>query len=150
MSSSEASIEVIAAPAAVLAVVADFAAYPQWAASVRSAEPQETGADGRATRVRIVIDAGIVKDDYVLAYDWHGDDGVSWHLVSGKMQKAQRGSYSLAATDDGGTEVTYQLEIDLAVPMPGLIKRKAEKAIMDTALKDLKKRVESLAADAGA
>ncbi len=101
-----------------------------------------TGPDGRAERVHFVLDAGAVKDDYVLAYSWSGDQRVSWTLVQGQMQKRQDGSYTLLERD-GGTEVTYAISIDLSIPMLGMIKRKAEKVILDTALKELKKRVEA-------
>ena len=135
------SIVIDAPPAAIMAVIADFPAYPQWAASVKSAEVVSTLPDGRAEQVRFVLDAGVVKDDYVLAYEWSGDDRVDWRLVRGQVQKSQRGSYVLRA-QGGSTEVTYQLMVDLAIPMLGMFKRKAEKVIMDTALKELKKRVE--------
>jgi hypothetical protein len=52
------------------------------------------------------------------------------------------GSYTLEELDDGSTEVTYELTVDIAIPMLGLMKRKAEKVIIGTALKELKKRVE--------
>jgi ribosome-associated toxin RatA of RatAB toxin-antitoxin module len=133
---------VIEAPAAeVMAVIADFGAYPQWVASAKKVEVVETGPDGRARRVHFVLDAGAVKDDYVLDYDWDGDRKVSWTLVEGQMQKRQEGSYTLTPRD-GSTEVTYAITIDLSIPMLGMIKRKAEKVILDTALKELKKRVE--------
>jgi ribosome-associated toxin RatA of RatAB toxin-antitoxin module len=134
---------VIDAPAsAVMAVVADFPAYPQWVAAAKTVEVLETGADGRASKVHFVLDAGAVKDDYVLAYTWDGDRQVRWSLVQGQMQKRQDGSYTLVETD-GRTEVTYTISIDLSIPMLGMIKRKAEKVILDTALKELKKRVEA-------
>ena len=135
------SIVIAAPPAAIMAVIADFPAYPQWAASVKAAEVVSTDPDGRAEQVRFVLDAGVVKDDYVLAYEWSGDDRVEWRLVRGQMQKSQQGSYVLAPRGSG-TEVTYHLAVDLAIPMLGMFKRKAEKVIMDTALKELKKRVE--------
>jgi len=135
------SIVIDAPPAAIMAVIADFPAYPQWAASVKSAEVVSTRPDGRAEQVRFVLDAGVVKDDYVLEYDWSGDDRVDWRLVRGQMQKSQQGSYVLAPRG-GSTQVTYHLAVDLAIPMLGMFKRKAEKVIMDTALKELKKRVE--------
>ena len=134
---------VVDAPAAdVMAVIADFPAYPQWVTAAKRVEVVETGADGRATRVHFVLDAGAVKDDYVLEYTWEGDRRVSWHLVQGQMQKRQEGSYTLDETAPGTTEVTYTIAIDLSIPMLGMIKRKAEKVILDTALKELKKRVE--------
>jgi ribosome-associated toxin RatA of RatAB toxin-antitoxin module len=133
---------VVDAPAAdVMAVIADFASYPQWVAAAKKVEVLETGPDGRAQRVHFVLDAGAVKDDYVLDYTWDGDRAVSWNLVKGQMQRRQEGSYTLIERD-GSTEVTYAITIDLSIPMLGMIKRKAEKVILDTALKELKKRVE--------
>jgi hypothetical protein len=133
---------VVEAPAAdVMAVIADFPSYPQWVAAAKKVEVEETGDDGRARRVHFVLDAGAVKDDYVLEYTWDGDRQVSWNLVQGQMQKRQEGSYTLVETG-GRTEVTYKITIDLSIPMLGMIKRRAEKVILDTALKELKKRVE--------
>jgi uncharacterized membrane protein len=133
---------VVDAPAAdVMAVIADFPSYPQWVAAAKKVEVEEMGDDGRARRVHFVLDAGAVKDDYVLEYDWEDDRQVTWNLVKGQMQKRQEGSYTLAETD-GRTEVTYRITIDLSIPMLGMIKRRAEKVILDTALKELKKRVE--------
>ena len=110
-------------------------------AAAKKVEVLEEGPGGRARRVHFVLDAGAVKDDYVLDYTWDGDRKVSWNLVRGQMQKRQEGSYTLTETGRG-TEVTYAITIDLSIPMLGLIKRKAEKVILDTALKELKKRVE--------
>jgi ribosome-associated toxin RatA of RatAB toxin-antitoxin module len=133
---------VVHAPAAeVMEVIADFPKYPEWVAAAKRVEVLEPGPDGRARQVHFVLDAGAIKDDYVLEYTWDGDDRVSWSLVKGQMQKRQEGSYTLTERD-GDTEVTYDLTIDLHIPMLGMIKRKAEKVILDTALKELKKRVE--------
>ena len=136
------SITVAAPPADVMAVIADFPSYPEWVAAAKQVDVLETGPDGRARRVHFVLDAGAVKDDYVLEYTWDDDRQVSWHLVQGQMQKRQEGSYTLSETAPGTTEVTYAIAIDLSIPMLGMIKRKAEKVILDTALKELKKRVE--------
>ena len=135
------SITIDAPPAAIMAVIGDFTAYPQWAASVKSAEVLSTGPDGRAEQVKFQLDAGPVKDEYVLDYTWTGDERVDWQLVRATMQKSQQGSYVLVPRGDS-TEVTYHLAVDLVIPMLGMLKRKAEKVIMDTALKELKKRVE--------
>ena len=133
---------VIDAPASdVMAVIADFPAYPQWVSAAKKVEVVDEGADGRATQVHFVLDAGAVKDDYVLDYTWDDDRSVRWTLVRGQMQKRQDGSYVLVEAG-GRTEVTYSITIDLSIPMLGMIKRKAEKVILDTALKELKKRVE--------
>ena len=139
---STSSITIAAPPARIMAVIADFPAYPQWAASVKSAVVIEEGPDGRARRVAFMLDAGILKDHYELEYVWRGNLSVEWNLVKGQMQKMQHGIYSLEPINMG-THVTYTLSVDLAIPMLGMLKRKAERVIMDTALKELKKRVES-------
>jgi polyketide cyclase/dehydrase/lipid transport protein len=141
-------IVIAAPPAAVMAVIADFATYPQWAAAVRAADVLAQ-QDGRATRVRFTLDAGMLKDTYVLGYDWDGDAAVHWHLAEpGSVISAMNGGYLLAGRD-GATETTYELAVDLRIPMPGLVRRRAEKTIIDTALKGLKNRVESRPGAAG-
>jgi uncharacterized membrane protein len=139
------SITIDAGPERVMAVIADFEAYPEWADQVKNVEVLESGAGGRAERVRFTMDAGPIKDSYTLDYTWAPDGmSVSWHLVKGQIQKAQQGSYALAGGGDG-TTVTYTLAVDLNIPMIGMLRRKAEKVIIDTALKGLKRRVEATA-----
>jgi len=133
---------VIEAPASdVMAVIADFPAYPEWVAAAKKVEVLEAGDGGRARQVHFVIDAGVIKDDYVLDYTWDDDRKVSWNLVKGELMKRQEGSYVLDEKD-GSTEVTYSITIDVNMPLIGMLKRKAERVILDTALKELKKRVE--------
>jgi hypothetical protein len=138
------SIVIDASPAAIMAVIADFPNYPVWTGSVKSAEVTATGPDGRAERVSFVLDAGVVRDQYELSYTWTDDTKVEWTLVRGQMMRAQHGTYVLDETAPGKTEVTYTLSVDLIFPMLGLLKRKAERVVMDTALKELKKRVEAV------
>ncbi|MFD4138115.1 SRPBCC family protein [Streptomyces sp. NBC_00390] len=141
------SITIDAAPADVMGVISDFARYPEWTGEVKEAEVLARDADGRAEQVRLVLDAGAIKDDHTLAYTWNGENQVSWTLVKSQMLRALDGSYALAPVGGGDrTEVTYQLTVDVKIPMLGMIKRKAEKVIIDRALAGLKKRVESGAA----
>ena len=146
MAEQTSSTIVIAAPASrVMEVIADFPAYPEWAQGVQKAEVREELPSGRAKDVYFEIDASPIKDAYTLTYDWHGDEWVAWRLgSSGKMLKRLDGSYALTSQGPSTTEVTYTLEAELGIPMIGMLKRKAEKVIIDTALKGLKKRVETL------
>lgn len=131
-----------AGKASVMKVIADFESYPQWVDIVKQAEIVATDAEGRATRVRFLLEAGIVRDEYVLAYDWSRPDSVSWHLVRSKAMKSQDGNYQL--TDSGGsTTVTYDLSVALKMRVLGVFKRKGQRVIIDAALTGLKKRVES-------
>ena len=152
---TESSIFIAAAPGAILDVIADFDRYPEWAGEVKKLVVISEDGDGWADQVEFTLSAGAIKDTYVLEYDWDvaadGTGVVSWHLVSGQVLRALNGSYTLetasretAAPDDGSTltAVTYRLSVEVKIPMLGILKRKAEKVIIDTALKELKKRVE--------
>jgi ribosome-associated toxin RatA of RatAB toxin-antitoxin module len=138
------SIVVAAPPERVAAVVSDFSRYPEWVSAVKSIEVVEEYEDGYASQVHFVIDAGPVADEYTLRYEYAEDlSRIEWHLVApSKVQKRQDGSYDISANGDGTSTVTYTLEVDLALAMLGMFKRKAEKIIMDTALRELKRRVE--------
>ncbi|MFY9916062.1 MAG: SRPBCC family protein [Nocardioidaceae bacterium] len=136
------SIVISADPATVMAVIADFASYPTWAKGVKSAEVLTEYDDGRAGEVAFVLDAAPIRDEYTLSYDWDGDRQVTWTLVEASVLKSMEGAYILQAKGDE-TEVTYQLAVDLKIPMIGMLKRKGEKVIIDTALKGLKNRVEA-------
>jgi carbon monoxide dehydrogenase subunit G len=137
------SISTSAPRATVMGVIADFATYPEWATGVSSAEVVEQGADSLPRRVRFVLNAGPIKDSYVLAYEWDGDSAVRWTLAEpGAMVTEMSGAY-LLAEDGPGTRVSYELAVGTRVPL-GLLKRRAEKTIIDTALKGLKTRAEKL------
>ena len=137
------SIIVNSGRSAIMSVIADFAEYPAWAEGVKAAEVLSTGADGRAERVRFTLEAGPIKDIYVLAYTWDDDKAVHWDLAErGKMVTGMSGSYQLADRGDA-TDVSYELTVDASIPLLGMFKRKAEKMIIDTALKGLKRHVEA-------
>ena len=143
---TQSSVEIAAEPGAVLDVIADFERYPEWANEVTSATVLSEDGDGWADQVEFHLNAGAIKDNYVLEYDWDiaedGTGSVSWHLVRATLLKGLDGTYALSRTATGGTSVTYDLEVELTMPMIGLLKRKAEKHIINLALTELKKRAE--------
>jgi carbon monoxide dehydrogenase subunit G len=142
MARTSSDIVIAAPPADIMAVIADFAQYPEWATGVRSAEIV-AGEEPRPQQVHFVLDAAPIRDEYDLAYIWDGDNSVSWNLARpGSMLTGMDGSYELDEVD-GGTQVTYKLAVNVSIPMLGMLKRKAEKVIIDTALKGLKRRVEA-------
>lgn len=143
---TESSIVIGAAPGAVLDIIADFEGYPQWASEVKQTKVLAEDGDGWADQVQFTLDAGAIKDTYVLDYEWNVDERgvgvVSWVLISAQVLKALNGSYTLQA-EAAGTKVTYRLAVDVKIPMLGMLKRKAEKVIIGTALTELKKRAEA-------
>ena len=122
-----------------MAVIADFEHYPDWVDSMKSAEVLSF-VDDKAKTVRMVLDHTLLKDDYVLAYEWK-PQAVSWTLLEGNLLRAIESSYQLKA-NGAKTTVRYTLTVDINMPMIGMFKRKAEKTIIDGALDGLKKKVE--------
>ena len=137
---------VIDAPAdQIMDVIADFGAYPDWATGVKAANIVAGSEGGRAEQVHFILDATPIRDEYDLGYTWDGNRSVSWSLAEkGSMLKSMDGAYVLEPLADDQTRVTYQLAVDVSIPLLGMLKRKAEKVIIDTALKGLKKQVEAL------
>lgn len=141
---TESSIVIDAPADRIMAVIADLPAYPQWSDGIASVTVLSVYEDdNRPADARFVLDSGAIKDTYELEYDWDGNARVSWTLTKGDMLTAMDGTYELTENGDGATTVHYRLSVDVKIPMIGMIKRKAEKVIVDTALKGLKKRVEA-------
>lgn len=137
------TIYIEADPAAVMDVIADIGSYPEWVSEYKETEVLEADEQGYPKTARLVLDAAVLKDTMVLSYAWPPDRcSVQWTLVSSSLLRALDGAYRLSPSGSG-TDVTYELSVDLTVPMIGLLKRKAERRLTETALKDLKKRVEA-------
>lgn len=132
-----------AAPGAVRAVLLDFTRYPDWAPDLKEVEVLSTDEEGRGTSVRFRA-AGFGKStSYTLSYDYSDPTVLAWTLTEGDITRKLDGFYELLEGDEPGTtDVTYQLEADLIVPIPGFIKRRTQGRIMHTALRELKSRVE--------
>ena len=136
------TIDVKATTQEIFDVATEFEKYPEWNPNIKEVEVKATGADGLATEVWYKVDAKIKTLTYTLAYDYSGAPGsFSWDLKEGEVKKLS-GSYSFDEFDDV-TEVAYEIEIDPGFPVPGFLRKQAEKQIVRGALDDLKKRVES-------
>jgi ribosome-associated toxin RatA of RatAB toxin-antitoxin module len=137
---------IAASPERVYEVVTDFERYPEWGADVKEATVLERDGEGRGTKVAYRVAAMGRSARYSLAYDYsQAPRLLSWVLAEGDIMRKLDGHYRFAAVDgdENATDVTYELEVDLVVPLPGFIKRRAEGKIIGTALRELKRRVES-------
>jgi hypothetical protein len=124
-------------------VLTAFEAYPEWAADIKAVTVDERDDQGRAVRVTFRAAAFGRSTSYTLRYDYHAAPSeLSWTQVAGDLTRRLDGSYELVSSGDGATEITYNLVVDLKVPLPGFVKRRAEGRIMGTALRELKSRVE--------
>ncbi|WP_322759395.1 SRPBCC family protein [Frankia sp. Cr2] len=140
---ARATLTINAEPAAVMAAIADIAAYPTWSGPVERSEVVAVGPDGRPHQARFLINAMVAKEDFAIEYTWSGCESVRWTLVEGQNMISQDGGYALRDLGDGRTEVVYDLTVELKIKIPGLLRRKVQNGVVDAALKDLKKYLES-------
>jgi uncharacterized membrane protein len=137
------SIEVSAPPQLVYEVALDLEAYPEWATGVKSVDVVEEDEQGRPLRAAFRADAMVKEIAYTLVYSYEMDNGFSWSAEPGDDITAMDGSYEFNELDDGSTEVLYALRVDPAFSLPGFLRRQAEKQIVSSALRGLKRRAEA-------
>jgi uncharacterized protein YndB with AHSA1/START domain len=141
--SASLSLTIDAPPERVWALATDFEHYPAWARDVKEAVVRSSDDEGRATEVEFRASALGRSTHYTLTYDYsEAPKALAWRIVRGDIMRTIDGAYRFAANDAGGTDVTYDLSIELVVPLPGFVKRRAEVRILNT-LKELKERAES-------
>ena len=140
---SENSITIEAPIGEVVAVLTDLAAYPTWSTAIKSVEVQDKDASGRATQAKMSIDAGVMKDRVILDYDWSKSPAeISFALDDAELLTEMSGTYEIADNGDDTTTVKYQLTVALSMPVPAMMRQKAERATIDLALSQLKTKLE--------
>ena len=136
------SITTAASPAHVWQVATDFERYPEWAKDIKSVVVRSRDAEGRPSEVEYRASALGRSTHYTLRYDYAEAPGaLVWHMVKGDIMRSIEGAYHFTPTADGGTDVRYDLSIELVVPLPGFVKRRAEVRILNT-VRELKVRAE--------
>ena len=136
------SVVVSAGLEACFAVTIDFDKYPEWAHDVKQATVLTRDASGRPTVVEFRASALGRSTHYTLEYDYtQAPNKLSWHMSDGDIMRSIVGSY-VFQTEGTGTRITYDLAVELVIPLPGFVKRRAEMRILST-LKELKTRIES-------
>jgi uncharacterized membrane protein len=129
---------------AVRAILFDLQAYPTWSTAIKSAEVKASDDQGRATSVKVSIDAGMMKDRVLLNYDWSAaPERLEFSLEDADLLTAMNGAYITKAIDADTTSVTYELGVEVSMPIPAMMRTKAEKATIDQALKQLKEHAEN-------
>jgi uncharacterized membrane protein len=140
---SKNSIIIEAGTKEVSSVLFDLAEYPNWSTAIKSAEVLEKDATGRATKVRMSIDAGVMKDRVTLDYDWtSAPSQLNFSLHDADLLTEMTGSYLVKDNGDDTTTITYELTVGLSMPVPAMMRQKAERATIDQALNQLKKKIE--------
>ena len=141
--SSTSTVEVTAPLEEVAAKLSSIAGYPEWLSSIKKVEVTESDAEGRATKADVSIDAGVMKDRATLSYDWSkAPNEISFSLDDADLMTAMDGKYTLKAVDADTTLVTYELGVELSLPVPRMMISKTEKTTIDQALKELQAQFE--------
>jgi hypothetical protein len=118
--------------------------YPEWSTQIKSADALAHDDQGRITKVKMSIDAGMMKDRLTLDYDWsNAPASITFSLDEADLLTGMDGIYTINAVDEDTTEVTYELEVALSMPLPAMMRQKAEKATIDAALSQLKSALEA-------
>ena len=142
--SSSSTISIDAPVASVTEALFALEKYPEWSTSIKSAEAIARDDQGRITKVKMSIDAGMMKDRVILDYDWSGaPTQLSFSLDDADLLTGMDGSYTIKSIDEDTTEVTYELAVSLSMPIPAMMRQKAEKATIDAALAQLKATLEA-------
>ena len=139
------SVITIDAPiAAVQKLLFELDKYPEWSTQIKSSEALDRDDQGRVTKVKMSIDAGMMKDRLTLDYDWsQAPSKLSFSLEEADLLTGMDGIYSISRIDEDTTEVTYELEVSLSMPIPAMMRQKAEKATIDAALAQIKSHLEA-------
>jgi len=138
------SISIEAPAALVYAVLADVSKYPTWSSAIKSAEVLERDGEGRTLQVKVAIDAGVMKDHVTLDYDWsEAPSKISFTLDDADLLTEMTGSYTITDDGDDETTVKYELTVALSMPVPSMMRQKAERATIDKALNELKQKLEA-------
>jgi uncharacterized membrane protein len=118
--------------------------YPEWSTQIKSSEALDRDDQGRVTKVKMSIDAGMMKDRLTLDYDWsQAPSKLSFSMEDADLLTSMDGIYTISSIDEDTTEVTYELEVSLSMPIPAMMRQKAEKATIDAALAQLKSHLEA-------
>lgn len=139
------TIEIEAPTDRVFDVLLDLDAYPTWAKDLKGIKVESRDSQGRGREVTFRAAAMGRSTSYTLRYSYGEEPRrMSWELVRGDITRRIDGSYTLVTVpgDPGRTRVTYDLTVDLVVPLPGFVKRRAEAKIINSALRDLRAHVE--------
>ena len=142
--SSTSTISIDATFAAVTEALFALEKYPQWSTSIRAVEVLNSDDLGRITKVKMGIDAGMMKDKVILDYDWSASpERLTFSLDDADLLTGMDGAYTIKSIDENTTQVTYELTVSLSMPIPAMMRQKAEKATIDHALSQLKILLES-------
>jgi uncharacterized membrane protein len=141
---STSTVTIQATASEIQEVLANLSAYPSWSTTIKSVNVITTDDQGRATQVQVSVDAGALKDKPTLNYDWSkAPNRLEFSLEDADLLTEMSGAYIIKDNGDDTTDVTYELTVGLSMPVPAVMRQKAEKSTIDLTLKQLKEKLEN-------
>jgi uncharacterized membrane protein len=141
---STSTVTIQASASEIQEVLSNLSAYPRWSTTIKSVNVITTDDQGRATQVQVSVDAGALKDKPTLNYDWSkAPSRLEFSLEDADLLTEMSGAYIIKDNGDDTTDVTYELTVGLSMPVPAVMRQKAEKSTIDLTLKQLKEKLEN-------
>jgi uncharacterized membrane protein len=141
---STSTVTIQASASEIQEVLSNLSAYPRWSTTIKSVNVITTDDQGRATQVQVSVDAGALKDKPTLNYDWSkAPNRLEFSLEDADLLTEMSGAYIIKDNGDDTTDVTYELTVGLSMPVPAVMRQKAEKSTIDLTLKQLKEKLEN-------
>jgi uncharacterized membrane protein len=137
------SVDIEAPFSEVLAVLSDLESYPGWSTAIKSVEAEVKEDAGLVTKAKMSIEAGVLRDRVTLDYDWSKlPNEITFSLDDADLLTEMTGAYKLNDNGDDTTTVTYELTVALSMPVPAMMRQKAERSTIDLVLSQLKAKLE--------
>jgi uncharacterized membrane protein len=143
---AEHSVEIEAPIETCFAAITDYETFPSWQSAVVDTEVLDWDTEGRGKRVRLFVDAKVRKVDYTLDYRYEQPERIEWDFVEGNGINDADGHYLFEDVGDGRTRATYKLGLEVGIPLPGPVARRAHKSTLKASVEDLKREAERRAA----
>ena len=113
----------------VLEHLRDVESTPQWVPDIKEVHVVTRNDDGTPLTADVAASTAVGTDRYTLRYE-HSSDGMSWHLVEGRLQTGQDAAYELRPLGEDRTEVTFDLTISHNLPLPGFLRSRTIKGLV--------------------
>jgi ribosome-associated toxin RatA of RatAB toxin-antitoxin module len=139
------TVEVGADAASILAIVADFEAYPQWNEPIKGVWILARYDDGRPSQLRLDLEINGMPGTYIQAVYYPGENQIQTVMQQGDLFAKQEQLFSVVET--GPTcLLTVDADVESTLPVPAPMVKMLLNNVLESLAESLKKRAEELAA----
>jgi hypothetical protein len=143
---AEHTVEIDAPIETCFAAIIDYETFPTWQGAIVDVEVLDWDSKGRGKKVRLFVDAKVRKVDYTLDYSYDEPTRIEWDFVEGNGINGADGHYLFEDLDGDRTRATYKLGLEVSIPLPGPVARRAHRTTLKGSVEDLKREAERRAA----